>query len=245
LEWDDIERLAVLAQGGDGDARARLVEAAMGRLRSWALRYRGRGVSTDDLVQDAVVGLLRALERFDPDRGVPFIAWAEIWVRQALQQAISEYGRPLRLPRHVLWDLHELKGRHEELLRTRGHEPRLTELADAVGWPAERVARTLQLGQEPGSPATLDLLEDPLGQAAYSDVLSRVTGEQVLPLLLELSERERDIVQRRARGASLRKVGRELGVSGERVRVIEERALAKLRAAALGQPQPRSAIGRE
>jgi RNA polymerase primary sigma factor len=207
----------------------------MARLRTWARRYRGRGVSPDDLVQDAVVGLLRALERFDPDRGVPFMAWAEIWVRQALQQAIAEYGRPLRLPRHLLWDLHELKGRHEVLTRTSGREPRLMELADDIGWPAERVARTLQLGQEPGAPAALDLLEDPLGEDAYFDVLVRLTNEQVLPLLLELSERERDIVERRAAGASLREVGRELGVSGERVRVIEERALAKLRAAAGGE----------
>jgi RNA polymerase sigma factor (sigma-70 family) len=237
LECGDIERLAVLAQRGDQEARARLVEAAMARLRSWARRYRGRGVSIDDLAQEAVVGLLRALERFDPERGVPFLAWAEIWIRQALQQTIAEHGRPVRLPRHVLWDLHELKGRHEALMRTRGHEPRLVDLADDIGWPAERVARTLQLGQEPGAPAALDLLEDPLGEAAYFDVLLRVTGEQVLPLLLELSEREREILERRAAGASLREVGRDLGVSGERVRVVEERALAKVRAAATGEPQ--------
>lgn len=236
MERDDIERLAVLAQAGDGDARARLVEAAIGRLRAWSSRYRGRGVSTDDLVQDAVVGLLRALERFDPERGVPFLAWAEIWVRQSLQQAIAEHGRPLRLPRHVLWDLHELKGRHEALMRSTGTEPRLMELADDVGWPAERVARTLRLGQEPEAPVALDLLEDPLGEAAYSDVLTRLTADQVLPLLLELSEREREIVERRADGASLRAVGRELGISGERVRVVEERALAKLRVAALCEP---------
>jgi DNA-directed RNA polymerase sigma subunit (sigma70/sigma32) len=231
---DDIERLATLAQAGDDDARARLVEAALGRLRTWAGRYRGRGVSLDDLVQDAVVGLLRALERFDPERGVPFLGWAEIWVRQSLQQAIAEHGRPLRLPRHVLWDLHELKDRHEALMRSHGHEPRLMELADDIGWPAERVARTLRLGQDPGSPAALDLLDDPLGEAAYSDVLTRVTAGQVLPLLLHLSERERNVVAQRARGVSLRDIGRDLGISGERVRVIEERALTKLRVAALG-----------
>ncbi len=115
------------------------------------------------------------------------------------------------------------------------------ELADDVGWPAERVARTLRLGQEPGAPAALDLLEDPLGEAAYSDVLPRVTADQVLPLLLGLSEREREIVERRADGASLRAVGRELGISGERVRVVEERALAKLRAVALCEPPAYSA----
>lgn len=101
LDWDDIQRFAVLAQRGCQNARARLVEVAMPRLQTWARRYGGRGVSHEDLVQDAVVGLLRALERFEPERGVPFMAWAEIWVRQALQQSIAETGRPLRLPRHV------------------------------------------------------------------------------------------------------------------------------------------------
>ena len=238
LDTEDIQRLASLAQRGSLDARAQLVEAAMPRLQTWARRYRGRGVSDDDLVQDAVVGLLRALERFEPERGVPFIAWAEIWVRQALQQAIAEYGRPLRLPRHVLWDLHELKDRHEALTRAAGHEPRLMELADDIGWPAERVARTLQLGQEPGSPTARDLLEDPLGEAAYFDVLARVTSDQVVPLLRALSERERAIVERRAQGASLREIGRDLGVSAERVRQVEERATAKLRAAAAGERRP-------
>lgn len=140
-----------------------------------------------------------------------------------------------------MWDLHELKERHEALTRTSGNEPRLMQLADNIGWPAERVARTLQLGQEPGAPAALDLLEDPLGEAAYSDVLLRVTGHQVVPLLFGLSERERAIVERRAEGASLREIGRDLGISGERVRVLEERALAKLRAGALGEPPAYSA----
>src|SRR4051794_29618224 len=232
-QTDDIDGLARRAQRGDRDARARLVEAAIGRLETWARRYAGRGVSTDDLAQDGVVGLLRALERFDPDRGVPFMAWADVWIRQSLQQAIAEYGRRLRLPRHLLWDLHELKGRHEALMQRSGREPRLMQFADDVGWPAERVARTLQLGQEPGSPDALDLLSDPLGEAAFFDVLTRVTATQVRPLLLELSEREREIVARRAEGASLREMGRALGISGERVRVVEERAMAKLRAAAL------------
>jgi RNA polymerase sigma factor (sigma-70 family) len=198
-------------------------------------------VALDDLTQDAVVGLLRALERYDPERGVPFMAWAEVWVRQALQQALAEHGRPLRLTRHVLWDLHELKGCNEALGRDHGREPRTIELAEALRWPVERVVATLALGQTPERPEALDLLEDPLGEAAYYDVLTRVSAEQVRPLLLELSEREREIVQRRGHGASLRQVGRALGVSGERVRAIEERALAKVRARAV--PDELEAVG--
>src|SRR4051812_45589646 len=227
-----MDALARRAREGDDAARARVVELAFPRLVRFARRYAGRGVALDDLTQDAVIGLLRALERFEPERGVPFMAWAEIWIRQALQQALAEHGRPLRLSRHVLWDLHELKGRQEELLRERGREPRSIELADALQWPVERVAETLALGQTAERPDALDLVEDPLGEAAYYDVLTRVTAEQVQPLLLRLSDRERDVVERRAEGASLRQLGRELGVSGERVRVVEERALAKVRAGA-------------
>ncbi len=229
-----IDALARRAREGDDEARARLVELAFPRLVRLARHYADRGVPLDDLTQDAVIGLLRALERFDPGRGVPFMAWAEIWIRQALQQALAEHGRPLRLTRHVLWDLHEMKGRQEELLRGRGREPRAMELADALQWPVERVAQTLALGQTAERPDAIDLVEDPLGEAAYYDVLTRVTAEQVQPLLLRLSDREREVVERRAEGASLRELGRELGVSGERVRVLEERALAKVRAAADG-----------
>lgn len=233
LAADRLELLARRAREGDADARARVVDLAFPRLTRWARRYAGRGVPQDDLTHDAVVGLLRALERYDPGRGVPFVAWADIWVRQALQQALAEHGRPVRLTRHVLWDLHELKGRQEALLHDLGREPRLMELADALQWPLERVTHTLELGQTGESPEALDLLEDPLGESAYYEVLTRVSAEQVHPLLLELSDRERAIVQRRSEGASLRDLGRELGVSGERVRVLEERALAKLRARAL------------
>jgi RNA polymerase sigma factor (sigma-70 family) len=236
-----LEELARLARQGDDAARARLVDLALPRLARRARRYAGRGVTTDDLTQDAVVGLLRALEGYEADRGVPFMAWAEIWIRQALQQALAEHGRPLRLTRHVLWELHELKGVHEQLARDLGREPRLIELADALRWPVERVATTLQLGQTAEHPDALDLLQDPLGEAAYYDVLSRVAAEQVQPLLLRLGERERAVLQRRADGASLRQLGRELGVSAERVRVIEDRALAKLRAAALPEAMPAEA----
>jgi len=230
---DRLEELARRARQGDEEARARVIDLALPRLARWARRYSGRGVATDDLTQDAVLGLLRALERFDPTRGVPFMAWAEIWVRQALQQSVAEHGRPLRLTRHVLWDLHELKGCQEALARDLVREPRPIELADALHWPVERVVTTLALGQTAEHPEALDLLEDPLGEAAYYDILTRVSAEQVQPLLLQLSEREREVLQRRAAGASLRQLGRELGVSGERVRAIEQRALAKLRAAAM------------
>ncbi len=238
----ELDRLAGRAAAGDEAARAAAVGVALPLLRRWAHRYAGRGVEVDDLVQDAVVGLLRALASYEPGRGVPFTPYARLWVRQALQQAVAEQARPVRLPTHVLWDLHELKEARERLRQQRLREPRLLEVADALGWNVNRVGDVLRAehagesldraagGDGDGDGAALgDLLADPLSTDAYEDALTRIATEQVRPLLLALTERERAVLERRAAGASLRTVGRELGVSGERVRAIEGRALAKLR----------------
>jgi RNA polymerase primary sigma factor len=236
-----LEELANRAVGGDRDARTRLVSASLPLLRRLARRYAGRGVELADLEQDAVVGLLRALERFDPDRGTPFWAYARWWVRQALQQAVGESSRAVRIPTHVLWDMHELKEARERLTRERGEEPRMVELADALGWNAARVAETLRAEHpalsldepiEGRGVVTADLLDDPLAGDAYERVLADLTAEQLRPLLLQLSERERAVLGRRGAGESLREIGRSLGVSGQRVQAIEGRALAKVRTAA-------------
>jgi len=225
--------LVARAAAGEPAARAQVVEGALPLLRRWARAYAGRGVEVDDLVQDGVVGLLRALVRFDPRRGVPFGAYARHWVRQAMQQAVAERMRPYRLPTHVLWDLHELKGAREQHLQSHGREARAMELADALGWDAGRIDATMRAERPAADPDGADLLVDPLAADAYEAVLVRLTADQVEPLLLRLTEREREIVGLRAEGRSLRDVGRQLGVSGERVRAVEGRSLAKIRAAAM------------
>jgi RNA polymerase sigma factor (sigma-70 family) len=235
------EDLALRAVRGDREARERLISASLPWLRRLTRRYGGRGVEQADLEQDAVIGLLRALVRFDPERGTPFWAYARWWVRQALQQAVAESSRSMRLPTHVLWDMHELKETRERLVRERGGDPRAVEIADALGWNVRRVELALRAERppksldEPGSDrdvSTADLLEDPLAAETYERVLVDLTARQLRPLLLQLSERERAILTRRAAGQSLREIGRSLGVSGQRVQAIESRALAKLRTAA-------------
>lgn len=215
----------------DAQARAELVEAMTPLLRRWARRYAGRGVDDDDLVQDGTVGVLRAVLRYDPERG-PFLPWARLWVRQAMQQTVAESSRPLRLPTHVLWDLHELKEQRERLTHERGREPRAMELADALGWGVDRLTDVLAIERPPVDAEAADLVDSPLAGDEFEQVLTRITSEQLRPLLLRLSERERTVLAARASGESLRTIGRRLGVSGERVRTIEERALARIRAAA-------------
>lgn len=227
-----IQHAASAAAAGDRDARAHCVELAFQRLRGLARRYDGRGVSREDLEQEVALGIMRAIERYDPSRGTPFLAWAHTWIRQALQQAIAEQSRPFRLTRHALWDLHEAKTLQEQLWQRDRSEPSLGRLADQLGWPQERLSHVLQSGQTTEHPDAVDLVTDPLGNDAYEDVITRVTAAQVRPLLLALPEREREILDRRANDETLRDVGRSLGLSHQRVAALEERAFSKVRAAA-------------
>ena len=174
--------LVARAAAGDPAARARVIEGALPLLRRWARAYAGRGVEVDDLVQDGVVGLLRALVRFDVERGVPFGAYARHWVRQAMQQAVAESIRPYRLPTHVLWDLHELKGARERHLQAHGREARAVELADALGWDSGRLDATVRAERPAADADGTDLLVDPLAADAYEAVLVRLTAEQLQPL---------------------------------------------------------------
>jgi RNA polymerase sigma factor (sigma-70 family) len=228
---EDLQRLALRALDGDDAARAQLVEAALPLICRLAERYAGRGIDTADLQQEGVLGVLRALGSYDPQRGA-FDAWASIWVRQALQQAIAEQTRPVRLPRHVLWDLHQLKNAQTSLAQRLGRDPRDLETADALGWPVERVGRVLALGQEPGQPEAIDLVEDPLSRDAYDDVITRLAARQITALFTHLTKREREILERRAAGATLRTIGRELGASAQRIDAISQRASSKLAALA-------------
>jgi RNA polymerase primary sigma factor len=224
--WDS---LAVSARR-DVAARARLIEVLAPWVRRWARRYQGRGVDTDDLFQDGVVGLLRAVDGFDPARG-PFLLWARLWVRQALQQAVAESSRAFRLPTHVLWEMHDLKEARERLSARLGRDPRLGELADELGWSADRVADVVRAERPPEDLDGVDVVSHEIGEDDFAQVLEAVTAEQLRPLLLRLSAREREILRARAEGESLRTIARRLGVSGERVRSIEERALTRIRAA--------------
>jgi RNA polymerase primary sigma factor len=225
--WDD---LAVSART-DLEARARLIDGLAPWVRRWVRRYRGRGVDTDDLFQDGVVGILRAVEGFDPMRG-PFLLWARLWVRQALQQAVAESSRAFRLPTHVLWEMHELQEARERLAARMGRGPRLAELADELGWSVDRVADVVRVERPAEDLEGVDVVSHGAWEDDFERVLEAVSVEQLRPLLVRLSQREREILRARAQGESLRTIGRRLGVSGERVRSIEQRALARVRAAA-------------
>jgi RNA polymerase primary sigma factor len=241
----EVDRLAARAQDGDAAARERLIELLLPFVRSLARRYRTDGLDETDLLQEGVVGFLRALARWDRSRGVPFDAYARWWIRQALQEARSDFVRPLRLPPKALRQLARLKSEHQRIYRAERRSAPVAELARLTSIDRAQAeslvaadARPRSLDEDlPGDDGTVgtlgDLLEDPLSAAAYEEVLDAVAGEQLRALLGRLTDREREIVRARfgfdAPAETLAEIGGRLGISAERVRQVEERALAKLR----------------
>jgi RNA polymerase sigma factor (sigma-70 family) len=232
------------AKAGDAAARARLVDAFMPFIATTARTYRHGPVQRVELLQEGVVGLLRALERFDPDRGIPFWAYATWWVRQAMQQLVSELTRPVVLSDRALRHLARLKEAHRDAVQHSGRQPGRAELAERSGLSldqvddllaTERAPRSLQepVSGADGEIGTFgELLVDPLAEDEYEHVLSAIEVQELHALLAGLSDRERQVLRLRygleGHELSLREVGDRLGLSGERVRQIERRALAKL-----------------
>jgi RNA polymerase primary sigma factor len=236
------------AKAGDPAARARLVDAFMPLISASARTYRSTHVHRVELLQEGVVGLLRALERFDPDRGIPFWGYATWWVRQAMQQLVSELTRPVVLSDRALRHLARLKEAHDDAVRDSGRRPGRSELAERSGLSldqvdallaTERAPRSLEepVSGEDGEIGTFgELVVDPLAEGEYEHVVSAIEVDELRALLAGLSDRERQVLRLRygldGDELSLRDVGDRLGLSGERVRQIERRALAKLAAPA-------------
>jgi RNA polymerase sigma factor (sigma-70 family) len=243
------ERCLVLAaKAGDSAAREALIEAFQPLIASTARIYRGSAaVNRHELMQDGVVGLLRALKRYDTRLDTPFWAYASWWVRQAMQQLVSELTRPVVLSDRAIRQLARLRDARREHLQRHGREPTTAELATATGLTrtqvedlivAERNPRGLEepVGGEDGLGATYgDMLADPTAEEAYERVPRNIDAAELPALLGGLDERERTIVRSRfgldGREQTLRELAGTLGVSAERVRQLEQRALGKLREA--------------
>jgi RNA polymerase sigma factor (sigma-70 family) len=254
LSEEAERRLVDAAQRGDPAARAQLVEVCMPLIAAAARTYRSGQVQRVELLQEGVVGALRALERFDPDRGVPFWGYATWWVRQAMQQLVAELTRPVVLSDRALRHLARLKQAHRDALQHSGREPGRDELAQRSGLSLEQVDDLLATERAPRSlqdaATTLEddigtfgeLLTDPLAEDEYERVLDAIEVQELHALLAGLSDRERAVLRARygldgdGDELSLRTVGDRLGLSGERVRQIERRALTKLGAAVSGTP---------
>jgi RNA polymerase primary sigma factor len=240
------ERALVLAaQRGPGVDRDRLVEAFLPLIGSVARLYGGSpAVTRTELMQDGVVGLLRALERFDAGLGTPFWGYATWWVRQAMQQLISELTWSVVLSDRALRQFARVKTARREHVQEHAREPTLDDLAQRTGltadqiqvlFAAERVARSLEapIGDDEGGATVADRLSDPKAEDAYDMALTRPEAERLPDLLRELDDREQRIVRARygmdGPEKTLRELAESLGVCAERVRQVEQQALGKLR----------------
>jgi RNA polymerase sigma factor (sigma-70 family) len=241
--------LVVRAKAGGPREREELVNAYQPMIASVARVYRrSTAVEREELVQEGVVGLLRALNRFEPERGVPFWAYAAWWVRQAMQGVVSELSRPIVLSDRAVRQLARIKSAQRRFEQAHHREAKSGEVAAIVGLPrsqvesllcAERAPRGLDepVGAERSDGASVgEMLADPPAQEAYERVPERALAAEVPGLLDHLSDREQTVIcSRYGLGRpvrTLREVAPMLGVSAERVRQIEHDALAKLYAAA-------------
>ena len=242
---EEVDALVERARAGDDTARERLMEKLLPLVSSYARRFPTEGLDHTDLLQEGVVGLLRALNRYDPARGVPFPAYATWWIRRSLQDARSDFIRPFRLPPKALQQLSRLKSEHQRIYQAEQRSAGLVELAERAKIDSDQAAalasadaRVRSLDETiDGSDGELgslgDLLADPLSAAAYEEVIDNVAGQQLYALLSRLTDRERDVVRARfgfdGDPEKLIEIAQRLGLSAERVRQIEERGLAKLR----------------
>jgi RNA polymerase sigma factor (sigma-70 family) len=208
LPAEPARDLVAAAQAGDLEARAQLVEAYMPLIAGIARTYRTGQVQRQELLQEGAVGVLRALERYDPARGVPFWGYASWWVRQAMQQLVSELSRPVVLSDRALRHLSRLKQVHHEELQRSGRELSRDELAERSGLELEQVDDLLATERgrsldEPivGSDGDVgvfgELLVDPLAEEQYEQVLGAVEAEELHGLLAGLSDRERRVLSLR------------------------------------------------
>jgi RNA polymerase sigma factor (sigma-70 family) len=251
--------LVIATEAGDEVACRQLVEAFLPAIGAIARRYEtGAGVERSELIQEGVVGLLRAVARYEPRLNTPFWAYAAWWVRQAMQQLVAEVTRPVVLSDRALRGLAQIKAARRDHLRDHGAQPTSGELAVATGFTAaqldsllaiELMPRGLEesLSADDGTTATFgQLLPDPRAEEEYERVLDRIEVQQVRDLTVRLDERERTVLSGHyglgRPPQTLGEIGDGLGITGERVRQIEAAALKKLRDAAAQPPSPEGPV---